>query len=782
MICARLRYFLEYTGSIPCTQSDSRVGRSTQDVLLQFTNDIHTAIVAKEYTLAVLIDFKNAYDKVDHGILLERFKSMGIPPVFARWFRSFLADRRYSVRYGSATTGYVRFARGVPQGSVSGPLLYLIYTASLNEALDTVPNLKNGSFVDDVTAYSTAHTLAAVCSTVQSGLNVVREWAAESHMPFSPGKTEAIVFTLNKVAEGAVQLILDQPGAFIPVRKHVKLLGTMIDSKLSFQQHVAKLKSDTIPRIKQLAAICASSWGPNTIDMMAAYQSYIRSKYLYAAAVFGPFLSGKYMGVLEVMERKCLRIATGCAIATRNHDLHKEASLMPLQLAFDLTIAGAQERYARFPYLDPLNSISTRYITNIIRLKNHLSLPGTVRADAILRSAGLTPARLQEDGTIAPVHEHIEREPLLLYPKTPPHDTGHAHKVHFFLDLIEGCPPEAEDIDRRDRTKRTMAARALQFSGPQGFIMEAWATGIISPTCGAGAAALRAPNFEDRRRSSRDNTATRAYPGGSGCSDYRANGMGMVAACVLVEGLTTLAGPQLLGRSLLICGSSRELLVTLAAGPLAQRSVLHSDTWASLLRIIERTGLASIVIQWVPTLRSPDLDPRMAPSPLYTAARSCALSRLAEITPGKVGPTDLKSVKMLLRRHLHTPWVTSKDDSPRGPSGRDILTGGAVTNLRASAALPRADEVLLAQTRCCKSPFFGPLHFILKKLDARNCRWCHVAEESIPHLLQVCENPDVLRLRGTHLRRPPQGPLLAGLSHQEKCGVVSFLRALLDHL
>jgi hypothetical protein len=74
------------------------------------------------------------------------------------------------------------------------------------------------------------------------------------------------------------------------------------------------------------------------------------------------------------------------------------------------------------------------------------------------------------------------------------------------------------------------------------------------------------------------------------------------------------------------------------------------------------------------------------------------------------------------------------------------------------------------------------LHFILKKLDARNCRWCHVAEESIPHLLQECENPEVLRLRGTHLRRPPQGPLLAGLSHQEKCGVVSFLRALLDHL
>ena len=126
--------------------------------------------------------------------------------------------------------------------------------------------------------------------------------------------------------------------------------------------------------------------------------------------------------------------------------------------------------------------------------------------------------------------------------------------------------------------------------------------------------------------------------------------------------------------------------------------------------------------------------------------------------------------------------LTPRISSPKGHSGRDLLTGGAVTNIRASPAFSRADETFLAQIRCCKSPFFGPLRFILKKMDNRACRWCHVADESIPHLLQECEGLGVVGLRRTHLKPNLQDPILAGLSHEEKTGVIKFFRGLLDAL
>ena len=104
---------------------------------------------------------------------------------------------------------------------------------------------------------------------------------------FSLGKTEAILFTLNRGDYSGIGLTLESPESVIPVEDSVKLLGAVLDSKLSFKSHINRLKSETVPRIKQLAAISASSWGPNTLDMMAVFQSYIRSKFLYAAAIYG---------------------------------------------------------------------------------------------------------------------------------------------------------------------------------------------------------------------------------------------------------------------------------------------------------------------------------------------------------------------------------------------------------------------------------------------------------------------------------------------------------------
>ena len=133
LVCNRLRCHLEGTNALSPCQSGFRTGRATTDPLLRLISDVQeglNASIPHSRTIAVLVDLSRAFDKVKHWLLLGIFKKMGIPSCYANWYRSFLMDRRYRVKYGTAKSGFCRFANGVPQGSVSGPLLFIIYIKS----------------------------------------------------------------------------------------------------------------------------------------------------------------------------------------------------------------------------------------------------------------------------------------------------------------------------------------------------------------------------------------------------------------------------------------------------------------------------------------------------------------------------------------------------------------------------------------------------------------------------------------------------------------------------
>ena len=150
---------------LPAIQSGFRKGHSTETLLLRLLSDIYGAIDRSQLTLLALFDVSAAFDTVDHEILLDRLKiSFGLSGTFLHWLGSFLSERSLCVVHGSSRSLWVPAPYGLPQGSVQGLLLYLIYTSDLASLLASYAALAQ-LYAADVQAYLHCSASDSVAAT-----------------------------------------------------------------------------------------------------------------------------------------------------------------------------------------------------------------------------------------------------------------------------------------------------------------------------------------------------------------------------------------------------------------------------------------------------------------------------------------------------------------------------------------------------------------------------------------------------------------------------------------
>jgi len=142
--------YLENFGLLQRLQSAYRTGHSSETAGHKVLSDILIRIDAGDLSALVLLDLSAAFDTVDHHILLQRLEHFyGLPGLVRQWFQSNLVGRRQFVRTGSSTSSLARILCGAPQGSVIGPILFLLYTADLLlliEGHGLCPHLQRLSF------------------------------------------------------------------------------------------------------------------------------------------------------------------------------------------------------------------------------------------------------------------------------------------------------------------------------------------------------------------------------------------------------------------------------------------------------------------------------------------------------------------------------------------------------------------------------------------------------------------------------------------------------------
>jgi hypothetical protein len=258
VIKQQLTKYLESESLLPSNQSAYRTGHSTETAALRVFSDLVSESDAGKISLIALLDLSAAFDTVDYEILFRRLESVcGIAGTALTWIKSYLTDRKQAVKCGGSLSSTSDLTCGVPQGSVLGPLLFLVYTIGLDDVIAR-HNLRNHAYADDAQIYGSCKP--GECETLRGRMldciHDVNCWMASNRLKLNPAKTEFMWCSTPRMThhvDYVTPFAVD--GAVIACAKSVKLLGVHIDSDLSMTRHVSSTVSSCFFQLRRLKAV-----------------------------------------------------------------------------------------------------------------------------------------------------------------------------------------------------------------------------------------------------------------------------------------------------------------------------------------------------------------------------------------------------------------------------------------------------------------------------------------------------------------------------------------------
>ena len=300
MMHKRLYAFLEQHDILYPKQFGFRKNNSITMSLLDITERIKETIDRKRFVCSVFIDLRKAFDTVNHSILLHKLENYGIRGTSLNWFKSYLSNRKQYVYINGETSSLLDITCGVPQGSVLGPLLFLIY-------INDLPNISKifeiFLFADDTNLYHEANSLESPELEINKDLRHLHSWLIVNRLSLNIDKTNFVVFyPYNKHIGKKITLKIQKKA--IPENKAVKYLGLMIDSGLTWKTHIDKLAKKVSCAIGLMRKIRPYV----TIEILKTlYYSLIYSHLSYAIEVWGS-ADQTHLNTLLILQKRSVRM------------------------------------------------------------------------------------------------------------------------------------------------------------------------------------------------------------------------------------------------------------------------------------------------------------------------------------------------------------------------------------------------------------------------------------------------------------------------------------------
>ena len=298
IIYSSVMFHLESFHIISDEQFGFRAKRSAELQLLRTIHDLSFNLDKKLQTDVILLDFCKAFDKVSHRLLLHKLDHYGIRGSTLKWISSFLHGRSQRVVCNGCTSSSVSVTSGVPQGTVLGPLLFLIYINDLPKCVSSHCAL----FADDCLLYRKINNKEDH-QILQHDLHNLELWANKWLMSFNVSKCEVLRISLRNALEFSY-ILYNFP---LHIVSEARYLGVIIDSKLNFNKHtdvICKKANSALSFLRRNLLSC------NSKIKSDAYLMYVRPILEYAICSWSPH-SRRNIDKLEAVQRRAARFVLG---------------------------------------------------------------------------------------------------------------------------------------------------------------------------------------------------------------------------------------------------------------------------------------------------------------------------------------------------------------------------------------------------------------------------------------------------------------------------------------
>ncbi len=295
VITSNLMTHLEINKILHDRQHGFRRGRSCDTQLLEFVQDVAESMNKGQQIDAIVMDFSKAFDRVAHSRLAYKLHQYGIRGSTLKWIENFLSGRSQSVVVENSKSPTAPVTSGVPQGSVIGPALFLVYINDLPEQVKSEIRL----FADDTIIYRKINT-AHDCKALQEDLNSLLKWEEIWQMAFHPDKCNTIHFTRSL---NPLEFTYSIRGQDLDTVQHIKYLGVTLSDNLSWKRHIHNITgkaSRTLGFLKRNLPINSTS------IKETACKALVRPQVEYAAAVWDPGYKDD-IRILEQVQKRAAR-------------------------------------------------------------------------------------------------------------------------------------------------------------------------------------------------------------------------------------------------------------------------------------------------------------------------------------------------------------------------------------------------------------------------------------------------------------------------------------------
>ena len=265
------------------TQSGFQAQHSCETALTNMIDLWLNAIDNGKMIGIVLVYFKKAFDLVDHQILLNKLGIYGIKDEALQWFNTYLTNRKQQVKINNSKSGFKYISCGVPQGSILGPLLFLLFISDLHLYTNSV---FTDLYADDTTLYDVQDSMKQIENNLQIALNKLHIWCRSNDMILNSSKTKVMLVRTNQKQQRLSNDNLDLKfnNETLDMISNDKILGVFVDNNLTWSDHIKYLTKKIVSSTWLLSKIKKFLSQDHIIQF---YKSYIQLHMYFCSIVWG---------------------------------------------------------------------------------------------------------------------------------------------------------------------------------------------------------------------------------------------------------------------------------------------------------------------------------------------------------------------------------------------------------------------------------------------------------------------------------------------------------------